>query len=404
MLKILFVILLFSFQIKGIINFDYLESIVLFVFFIVSAIYYIRSLLFQKVSKFILYNLLLFLFLIFIIFIHSLVNHFDKIYTPSVLYEVYKLFTPFCFIPIFVLMIRGEINFIINILIIFLLINMIALIAQYIFGVGIIKYFGVFQDVGHYISRNRPTGITANANIIGSFSVFIFIFTKTYYYELKGMVKNNSKIFWLLSLSLSVTLLSSSKASYLCLVLFLILTGLSLRKIILSISFSFSFLYVALFFNVFKIKDKLYSYYDFLGLISHTSAIKESQIEGRLWAWYNAITLFKNDLLGYGFGTWGDFSSRINVNLTSFNNYIDFSDSSLSHLLVEQGVFTFLYFYILYRLLNYVPNKVPIIVIIFFMTITTYGFSQFLFYIGFWLLVSFSLYKQKGNKSGNTFS
>ncbi|WP_230849611.1 hypothetical protein, partial [Vibrio harveyi] len=333
------------------------------------------------VKKYVLFSFFLFFVLINCVLINALLLNYDYFYIPSFIYELYKIGTVFFILPMYFLFRYNNVDFIIRSLNIFMVINAFVLIAQYLFGVDIINNLGISYDLSHYAERNRPTGLTHNANVIGVLSLFVYLFSRI------DCVRLNNGSRYLGFISIFVLVLSSSKASLMCFVLYFLLSRLSFRNVISIIVFVIIVTISIIKFNLYGITDKLSNYAIFIDALMEGDLIKPGSVEGRLWGWYLATILFSHSYLGYGLGTWGDFSSRINPYVDSMNYYEPYSDSALSHYIVEQGFFVVIYLLSIYFFIPKNKERWKLFLIFMLLLITNYGFSQSLFCFGFWLLI-----------------
>lgn len=391
-IRILFTLLVFSYWIGGLFSFSFIEAPLLLVYVLFSlymAIYFIVrnnwtcSLLMYK-WFFVLVFLNVFLLLLVTFFIGS-----NTFFIPSFLYELYKLYI---FIFAFGLMIynfEDNIKFCISVLRLFLFLNLIVLIVQNFYSVDVLKYIGIRHDISYYAVQGRPTGITQNANIIGTFALECFIFGSILH------AKEVSKAKGVMVLSALCVLFSSSKASLALLIAFICFGKISLvRFMLLSVIFVVicSLLYT---FNIFSIQLKLKSYMNFIELLIDGSIITLDNTEARLYFWYEAVSMFFSNPFGSGYGTWGDFSSSFNPYVVSSLGYTKITDSSLSHVLVEQGIFTLIYLASIYCFIPSDRLKAPAYSVFLILMFTNMGFSQSLFYLGFWLIILAAYYKKE---------
>jgi len=403
LLKLCFIMIIWSYYFGGLLNFRYFELIPLLTCALISLIYlivyFLRGTL-EVESKYLYLFSLIFTHL-FLVIVFSLFNNSELFYFPSVFYESYKLYL-FLFFFSFIL-VSKEVNwvfFFYKVVSFFMVANLFVLIAQHIFGVSFVNLIGVKYDVSFYNLRGRPTGLTLNANVIGSLSLSFYIFLHYLKEAVKRGYKYASKINlnWLSIMQLITficVVLSSSKASLLCLVFFYFLNTVNLKNATYIIISFFLSMFLIYYLNIYDIQIKLESYLGYSGWFNDNIDIRF--VEGRVFYWYHAVNIFSDNIFGLGFGTWGDFSSSFNPASITIPSYNDSSDSALSHYLVEQGVFTILYLFILLFTLKSKNVNVTfywlILVILFF---SNSGFSQPMFYIGFWInALQFHYYRTK---------
>ncbi|TKF48136.1 O-antigen ligase family protein, partial [Vibrio sp. F13] len=146
-------------------------------------------------------------------------------------------------------------------------------------------------------------------------------------------------------------------------------------------------LFLVYYLDLYSVRSKLESYTSYIYYLSQdVSTLDLRFIEGRIYFWIHALNIFQNNFFGLGLGTWGDFSSSFNPYVKSITAYNDSSDSALSHYLVEQGLFAILYLFIIYFSLKKSGSKVnSFFIILFILFLTNSGFSQPMFYLGFWI-------------------
>lgn len=379
--KMFFILLMYSFVISGVSRFYFFESVIVFLGVVFSAFYWLVINNAYSVSKRRFVSFCFFVLLVSCITTLTLLSDLGYFYLPSYVYELYKLSYIFFFFPIMALFRYGKIDFVIRSLLFFIQLNLLVLILQYIWGVDILKYIGISYDLSHFASRNRPTGLTHNANVIGVLALFVFIFS-----TLDNMA-NYEKICKLKWFSCIVVILSSSKVSILCLLLYTFFASVSLRTFFYYISTLSSIIFTFVYFDFYGVVIKFGNYIGFILNVFNSVEVSSGQVEGRLWGWYIAFKLFLQNPLGYGFGVWGDFSSRFNPNTDSFALYEEHSDSALSHLIVEQGVFVALYLLSVYYIVPKAKNAFLFFGVVVILFVTNYGFSQSLFCLGFWLVI-----------------
>ncbi len=302
----------------------------------------------------------------------SSINNMAFLYFPSFLYELYRLILP--------VVIRNLVNilnvrfvFIMNMVVyIFLFLNLLILIGQNLFGVSYFSFIGLNVLDQRQILYNRPNGITENANIIGAFAFFSFVYAS---YQSKNRA--------LKVLSFIVVLLSTSKASMLILIFYIATKNAKLSSKFLGFLIGLTVLVPVFIFNIYNIKYKFLNYYMALqGL--------DDNVEGRMLYWFYAIEHFFTKPFGSGLGTWGDYSSSFNPFVVDKNMYTSVSDSAIAHLIVEQGILFPLYIYAIYTIIPVVGEKKDrsfFICCCLFM-LTNFGFSQQLFLIGFFMAIA----------------
>lgn len=371
LIRFIFPGILFVYWIGGVLRFRYAEAVLLLLCCLLSCAYILTNLRYIKINFKVAGFVLAWLILTTWPF-----SFRNGLYLPSVIYEIYKLSVFTFLVPIYLYVRRHGMSYINKCMMVFICANLLVLILQHIFGVGFTRLLGISYDTSFYEARGRPTGLTFNANVIGIVGLFTFIF-----YDIAQV-----KGFQLMKkLSFIVVVLSTSKASLICLLFYLISRVMKFKRLILYgtiISILFFMLYI---FDFYGISVKLEKYILFVSMILDNSSISQGSIEGRLWGWYIAIELICNNFFGHGLGTWGDFSSSFNPYVQGEPLYISTSDSGMSHILVEQGIFSILYFYLIYLFLPQSPQKKSVFAVLMLLFITNFGFSQSLFYMSLWL-------------------
>ncbi|WP_206360542.1 hypothetical protein, partial [Vibrio sp. F13] len=233
-LKISFLLILWSFYFGGIIDFRYFELVPLvfiaITFLIFGFLYfYFKNEFFDRDS----------VILLSLVFVHVfLVSFFGLLfnpgyfYIPSIIYEIYKLYLCLFFLVFLCVKNKsGWVDFFYRTISIFMLANFVVLLLQHIFGVNIINMMGVKYDVSFYQSRGRPTGLTLNANVIGSLSLMFYIFLH-YVNEHKDLlyIKGIKYIKLMTLITALCVVLSSSKASFFCLIFFVSISKLRIKN------------------------------------------------------------------------------------------------------------------------------------------------------------------------------
>jgi hypothetical protein len=371
LIRFIFPAILFVYWIGGVLRFRYAEAVLILLCFILSCTYILTNAKKVKISL-----KVLSIALAWVVLTTWPFSFRGDLYLPSIFYEIYKLSVFTFLVPIYLYTTRHGTSYINKCVAVFILANFFVLILQHTFGVGITRFLGISYDTSFYESRGRPTGLTFNANIIGVIGLFAFIFYDIAKTKGGRLMK---------SLSFGVVVLSTSKASLICLFFYLITRVIKVKKILkygVFVSVLFFILYSLDFYGI---SLKIEKYILFISGILNNSTIAQGDIEGRLWGWYVALKLMADNFLGYGLGTWGDFSSSFNPYVHDNPLYIDTSDSGMSHILVEQGIFSTLYFYLIYIFLPQSPQKLSVFSLLIFLYITNFGFSQSLFYMGLWL-------------------
>lgn len=324
-------------------------------------------------------TILLLIYLMLITLVSVFFNS-ETFYFYSFFYEFYKILCPFVVISLFSndkIISRGA-N---NVLFVFLLLNAFVLLFQNIYGVQYFDFIGLSVLDEKQILYNRPNGLTENANVIGSFAFLAFVYAFNI---------DNKNIKYI---SFIVVFLSTSKTSVLVLLFYLAIRMYGknfIRGCILALFILLPTIYTLFKMNVFSIMDKFERYYTAL-----FDGAGGDLVEGRIKYWFIAFDKFAHQIYGYGLGTWGDFSSSFNPIVNFAYDYTRTSDSYASHLLVEQGVISLLFYIILFCFIKTSArgrDMIAFYLSILIFSLTNFAFSQQLFLVGFGLVIaSFSL-------------
>lgn len=288
-------------------------------------------------------SLLLFLVLTSIFLVNSFTAY---------IYELFKQLSFLFFIPIFSALNKFSIRrleiLLINFLFYLLSFNSLIIIIQYVVSPYIIRLFGISSIyIERAISLNRMSGIFENVNIYGDLSLLIYI--------LNEIIPSNKHFKALRYVTIVSVLISTSKHAIIALIIILIVQNYKLVYkniskafylfILLAIISSLTYLFNQ---NTFDSKIKSYTY--LFSKSENLNAVDEGQIEGRAQNFIDGINILKkNNYFGNGMGTWGDYSSSLNSNIDGFHyGYNKMSDSSIVHLVVEQGYISILYFLLIF--------------------------------------------------------
>lgn len=271
-------------------------------------------------------------------------------YTTAIafLYEYYKLFVFMAFIPF----LRG-LNYenLLKVLLVIrkyflvvLFINFIFIILQIYTNNQILAWIGYSElRVSGWEKVGRYTGLF-DVGTLGATALIILILN-----ELAG---KRDKVYYILTVLCILSILfSSSKTSYIIFLVWIVIYFKSyflnhFLKITIGI---LSFLTIVLLYTYDAIISKLKQYAYFLDMLDSPHLINLGVVEMRAMFWAQAVKIFTNNPLGLGLGTFGDASSKYNPNAYKLSSrlwpdrYVVLSDSSLAHLLAEQGIFAFVY-------------------------------------------------------------
>lgn len=356
-----------------------------------------------------------FVYLLFIFFniINSLIFRNNIFDFKSFTYELYKLSVFFFMIPFALLdskIVLKSVKILVNTLTLFLLLNLIVIFFQQIFGPEIVTKIGIRGEtfLGSF-KQNHITGLFPGKNINGSINILLFIITLIYstykniFIEYKIYISKYN-LYLLQLVSILGIILSESKNTFLA---FLLLVGVYIKiktryklTILLSV---FILLLIYMYSNdIFLIRSKADGYIKLVenyDIFIQNLSLSERFIEARAVGLLKGILTISNNLpFGTGLGTWGDTSSLLNnYSINYLNYYISSSDSYLIHIMVEQGISCILYFYTVY-LLTKNHNKLgqSIFITFFIFLIATMGpsvaITPLFFSFIFSLLISIEKY------------
>ena len=282
----------------------------------------------------------------------------DYISIKGVVWELYKL-TRNIFILVYAWLYVDEKDFYkyVKLYIYICLIEVFVLVNQLIFGYKFYELMNFLPNAqeypdfyNFYIPQKRNVGTFAHANVLGEFLAFAFAIM---FYALstgkKIFNRKNEDMVYMIII-LAGVLLSTSRMTLLLTIgitifmvfRFNIQNGKEVIKKSLLITIPFGL------FGLSKLAYKMWEYYYYNIVLGST--------EMRIQAWKQAIMMFGDYwYTGTGLGTWGDASAGY----SSFNysKQLDgvvntLSDSYLSHLIVESGIyilFLVLCIYLLYK-------------------------------------------------------
>ncbi|HIP13847.1 MAG TPA: hypothetical protein EYG73_14150 [Arcobacter sp.] len=342
------------------------------------------------------------IFIIFIFFnlLMHIIFNIDSFSIVSFIYETYKLGI---FFSLFILILLNKsdsisiIHFVLKLLSIFIVLNFIVLVFQHLFGADVIKYIGINSSAMDFqTSRNRPSGLTTGANIIGVASLFIFIILNYFLIEKEKFefsLKQLKNIEFIRYITVFTIVLSTSKNALLLLLLYPLFIGKIKKKyFIVIILMLITTVYTVYSYNIYGINDKLLMYEY---VINNYDSFDSKLIEHRALSILEGFSMFVNNFpLGSGFGTWGDYSSSLNNNIDDVNCM---SDSYFIHLLVEQGVFVILYFTLLFLLLRKHVLGIYMFISLFIVFIPTMGFGSSTFPYIFSFFIFLMHFKNKNH-------
>ncbi|MFD2698168.1 O-antigen ligase family protein [Mesonia sediminis] len=270
----------------------------------------------------------------------------------SFFYEYYKLFVFAAFIPLMSSINYNNFKKILTVLkklfIGVLGLNLLFIILQIVTNNQVLAWVGYSElRVSGWEKVGRYTGLF-DVGTLGATALMMLIIN-----ELSE--KKDKAYFILIGLSVISILASSSKTSYIIFfVWILIYFRKYLIKYILKITLGIIlFLSIVIPYTYEAILSKIKQYAYFIEMLDMPHLINLGVVEMRAMFWAQAIHIFKNNPFGLGFGTFGDASSKYNPEAYKMSaklwpeRYVYLSDSSLAHLIAEQGVITFIYLFLI---------------------------------------------------------
>ena len=263
-------------------------------------------------------------------------------------YEYYKLFVFMAFIPFLrglnyenlkrvLLVVRKYFLFVLSL-------NFVFIILQIITNNQVLAWIGYSElRVSGWEKVGRYTGLF-DVGTLGATALIMLLINE--------LAVKKDKIYYILTILCVLSILfSSSKTSYLIFLVWIIIYFKSyffkhFLKIVIGI---FSFLTIVLLYTYDAIFSKFKQYAYFFEMLDTPHLINLGVVEMRAMFWAQAVKIFSNNPFGLGFGTFGDASSKYNPDAYMMSSrlwpdrYVVLSDSSLAHLLAEQGIFAFVY-------------------------------------------------------------
>lgn len=272
----------------------------------------------------------------------------DDISVKGLVWELYKL-SRNIFILIYVLLYIDEYEFYKYVkLYVYLCIFMVfILILQLIFGYDFYRMTNFLPNIqdypdfyNYYIPQKRNVATFAHSNVLGEFLSFGYIIIFYAISTGKKIFKTSKYDMMYLIIILAGVFLSTSRMTLLLTIgitIFMIFRfnleqGKQVIKKSILITIPFAI------FGINKLVYKLWEYYYY--------GILQGSTEMRVQAWKQAIMMFRDYLFtGTGLGTWGDASASYST--FNYHNQLEgvvnnLSDSYLSHILVEHGIYTIL--------------------------------------------------------------
>jgi hypothetical protein len=306
----------------------------------------------------------------------------------SFLYELYKLSLFVLFVPLMASFSRLTIlkldKKLLTVLVWLFAINLLLISLQYLFSPSVITYLGLpAEQVTVSTKAGRWVGVFEGVNTMGDTALLLFILTAF-------LRPRNYKMY--LFVFLGSVLISTSKHAISVLILFVIIYGLTSSTVkefvaknktraIWIVPFILIFGGVAFVLNESAVKSKVNQYSYFFSNMTSITRQDARFIEKRALYSGLGVSIMLEAPLGVGLGVWGDTSSRFNEKNYPFI-YVEMCDSSMIHMLVEQGVFfTFYVIFLLSGIFSARRNGngkefVILLLALFFIDLVTMGLSS----------------------------
>jgi len=341
---------------------------------------------------------LAFLFLSFIYFVFS----YNTLL--SFVYEYAKIFNFLLFIPILRDYNNKDIicltNKVLRVISIFLFINLIIIVLQFLFGNSIIRVLG-YSDLRINGSEynGRLTGFI-HLGTLGPISLLFMILNRLFNFKNVNFLKYSF-------LALLNIFFSTSKISYGILLIFILIEYKELfLKYFFKIILGTSMLLLLLYIYVEKaILSKIKQYSIVLENLGNSKYINLNFVEKRAIFIDKALTIFYDHPFGLGFGTYGDSSAKLNPQHYQISKKIwlegsvFMSDSAIAHYIAEQGLFYILYlmfFFSIYKITKAEWKKYVLMLLVFYFlnSMVTMGLSSGNWPILFSLIYSLFYYSK----------
>ena len=346
------------------------------------------------------------MFFLFLIIYTSLLIIFCFYELIPFIYEYYKLMIFAYFIFIFSIFHKKYFlffdSFIIKMMLFILFFNFLIIIIQYLISPEIILYFGMSENLLLKSSRmGRWAGFFENPNNLADTALLCLILS---------LFVNTRVSKYLLIVSTITILISTSKHAILVLILVFLI---NYRKKLLKLNFKTIFLFFALIVSLYlvylqnekSIIDKIiYMEYFINNKNNLLFTAIDNSIDYRTQSFAIGLHYFLDFFpTGTGLGTWGDASSKFISHSIIPEKFIrSMCDSSFSHIIAEQGIFSILYFALLiysyfivykhYRIYFIMLILFYFIVIFFTMGLSSYTWPYLFSYIYARLFYSKNIY------------
>lgn len=305
----------------------------------------------------------------------------------SFVYEYYKLFIFLIFIPVLKFYksqgLKKMLNALFWFFIVVLAVNLVFIALQYGTNNKILGWIGYDElRVSGWERKGRYTGLF-DVSTLGSTALLMML--------LNVMTNKNKKNFNILMMLGTISVIfSSSKASYVIFILWIIVF---FRKYLIKHIIQFA-LILGLLISVFviytydAIQAKIVQYGYFIEKIGNPNLINLTDVEQRALFWAESLKIAKEQPFGIGFGTFGDTSAKLNPNPYKMHSgrweagYVYMSDSTLAHLIAEQGLMMFFYFMVIFFPLffgvkrKYIQFSVLLLIFYIVQIFFTMGFSS----------------------------
>ncbi|WP_426207110.1 O-antigen ligase family protein [Providencia sp. PROV272] len=275
-------------------------------------------------------------------------------------------------------------------------INLLIMILQLVFGDHFVSLFLMPTEMYDDTQKaGRVMGLYGNLPALSMSALCLFILFDQNISLFKK--KHSSKIKLIFSLTI---IISTSKIALISLGIYYslkyrkkLITARIFPIIILSIVFIIYLLYEPRFIN--KLDQLEY----IISLRENLNSAQLGHVDWRFYCYLLAISIVSQNPFGLGLGTWGDFSSTLNNQITHTYFQVYMSDSAYAHIFVEQGIFSFLYFLIILYPTIVARKKDtyiwPIIALVSF--ISTMGFSDTSWPAIFAICYGFTIFKKRDN-------
>lgn len=335
-----------------------------------------------------------------IIFIYFLVCFFVSINgessVASFCYELVKLLGFLFFIPFLSVLTNKEIKLLISVFLrvffYFSVLNFLIMLSQMVFGDHVVGYLFMPTDMYDNSQKaNRAMGLYGNLPALSLSALCCYIFIDNY----------SAKVFFINKLKIVLFLTVMLSTSKIAMIIFVVYESIKrlnkniLVKIIPVIICMCCFVYLLSFNQLFQ--DKLTQIELLYNMKDYISSISSSDVDLRFYCYTLAYIIFSNHPFGLGLGTWGDYSSRLNNDLEHGYQQIYMTDSAFTHIIVEQGIFILLYFFIIwYPIFQNRKSKIKYFAILATISFfTTMGFSDTTWPSIFSFFFATSLYMDK---------